>query len=510
MSVEFLTRALSAIGISARCSHAIFRQRWFALMVRNALLVSVLYHLPVIAAGLDDWVEDPLRIQPSRTSAGPASSQNLPVVCPPQIHLGQPLALSEAIDWTLCNNPQIQTAWLSIKVQASAVGEANAAYLPTLSASRSRLNNKVNYPDNPSSDANEWGNTSYAAFNWRIFDFGGRQANLRANHFLLTAALATHDAALQKALVTVIGSYFEVLTTSATAKAKSQSERIAKEVWESTVRKEASRAAPQYEVLQADAQYAKAQMAAKRAQGDHQKATSNLAYVMGLDAQTELVLQEPLDERDGVGEERTTSNARARSSKDLQTWLEETKARHPAIAAAKAQWEAAKMKAQSVKLEGLPTIDFVSNRYKNGYPNQGLQATQSQTTTWGVTMTIPLFEGFARTYKIRGAQALAEQNEAQLKEVQLQTLTEVVKSFADTQSSFANLALSQRMLEASQLAFESSLNRFKHNAADIFEMFQAQETLAQAEQERIRCLAEWRVARLRLLANAGQLRHGDL
>lgn len=464
----------------------------------------------VNAIGIPDLLEDPLWVKPPVIDAGSVLPDNLPILCPPKVDLSKPLALADAVDLALCNNPQIAAAWAAIKIQAGAVGEARAAYLPTVNGTYSRLRNKVVYPDPPSLEFVSKGNTAYGTFNWRIFDFGGRETNRMSANALLAAALSTHDATIQKILANVIGSYFDVLTNSASVKSKEQSEHIAKETWQVSVRKEKSNAAARNDVLQADAQYAKAQLAAKRALGDYQKAVSSLAYIMGQSANTPLVLQEHLDDVGSGSGGTIISNKLTQNAKDLQDWLMQTQERHPAILAARAQWESAKLKVHSARSEGLPTIDFVSNFYQNGYPNQGLQATKSNTTTWGFTINIPFFEGFARTYKIRGAQAQAEQSEAQMKDVELQILTEVVKSYADTQSSLANLASSERMLKTSLLALESSLNRFINNAADIVEMLQAQDTLAQAQQERVRCLSEYRAARLRLLANAGQLGYGAL
>jgi outer membrane protein len=472
-----------------------------AYLYTGLTIAFILFSPTSHSIGISNVLEDPLRIMPAVIDKGPILPDSLPILCPPKVDLLKPLALADAVDLTLCNNPQIASAWAAIKIQAGVVGEARAAYLPTVNGSFSSLRNEVVYPDPYSREFNK-GNTAYVAFNWRIFDFGGRENNRKSANALLLAALSTHEATIQKILANVIGSYFDVLTTGASVRSKEHSEQIAKETWQLSLRKERSNAAARNDVLQADAQYAKAQLASKRALGDYQKAISSLVYIMGLSPNTPLVLQEHLDDLNSGSFENSKF---LENTNDLQDWLIQTQENHPAIVAARAQWEAAKMKVRSVKSEGLPTVDFVSNFYQNGYPNQGLQSIKSNTTTWGLTINIPFFEGFARTYKIRGAQAQAEQSEAQMKEIELQIMTEVVKSYADTQSSLANLASSERMLKTSLLALESSLNRFKLNVADIVEMLQAQDNVALATQERVRCLSEYRAAKLRLLANTGRL-----
>ncbi|WP_347988507.1 TolC family protein [Methylomonas sp. AM2-LC] len=195
----------------------------------------------------------------------------------------------------------------------------------------------------------------------------------------------------------------------------------------------------------------------------------------------------------------------AQDHQDLTTWLEDTKKNHPAIVAAMAQVEAARKKVDSARADGLPTVDLVVNAYQNGYPGQGVSQTQTRVETVGLTVTVPLFEGFATTYKIRSAQAQAEQSVAQLADTENQTLMEVVKAYADATSSLQNLSYSATLLNAAQEALATSQRRYDKGAADIMEMLTTQTAFADAAQERIRTLAEWRSARLRLLAGSGVL-----
>jgi outer membrane protein len=188
---------------------------------------------------------------------------------------------------------------------------------------------------------------------------------------------------------------------------------------------------------------------------------------------------------------------------DLQQWLAEAQQRHPAIIAARAQWEAAKAKVEATKDEGLPTIDLTGNLYRNGYPNQGLQATRSTTSSIGFTLTVPIFDGFSQQYKVKEAEAQAEQGEAQLHDTEHQVLMDIVKAHADAQAALADLDASQTLQQAAEAALASAKKRYDKGAADVLELITAEQALADADQERVRCLADWRSARLRILTNAG-------
>jgi outer membrane protein len=178
--------------------------------------------------------------------------------------------------------------------------------------------------------------------------------------------------------------------------------------------------------------------------------------------------------------------------------------------AARAQLDAVKKKLTVTRSEGLPTLDFTQSQYINGRPNQGLSTTQTQESVIGLTMNFPLFDGFGRTYKVRGAQAQIEVKEAELRDTQNQVLGEVVKAHADAVAALRNLDSSKRLIEAAQDALDNVRRKYDRGIVDILEMLSVQMAMADAEQERIRSLSEWRSARLRLLANAGTMGLNDV
>ena len=405
----------------------------------------------------------------------------------------RPIGLNEAVDQALCHSPQVQAAWANVKLQAAVLGQSRASWLPTANATVSQLHNRTDYPGFPQADSTSSGHTVYGSVTWRLFDFGARAADNEASTRLLEAALASHDAALQKALSGVVGSYFDAVTARAALAGRRSSGQLAEQTLEATRHRELAGAAPLSDTLQARSALAKAMLAEQRATGDFKKSLAVLMYAIGL----------PVDLPFELAEEPAVPQAEAVS--ELAAWLDEAESSHPAIVAARAQVQAARAKVDAVRMQGMPTLDFNGNYYQNGYPNQGLQPTRSSTTTVGVTLTIPLFEGFARTYQVRSAQAQVEQSEAQLRDTELQVTTTIVKDHADAASALANLGASSNWLDASQEAIASARRRYDKGAGDILELLTAQSEAAEAQQERVRCLSEWRSARLKLLADAGML-----
>ncbi|HEY7987012.1 MAG TPA: TolC family protein [Methylophilaceae bacterium] len=412
-------------------------------------------------------------------------------VCPVEKDFATPLALDEAVDLALCNDPQIQTAWANIKVEAGALGEAKAAYLPTVTGSFSRIKDRTSHPDSVFPGTTVISNTLFGAFSWRLFDFGTRSANREAAEKLLAAALASHDAALQKSLSSVIEAYFDVYTARAAFFAKTQSEEIASNTLIAAKKREAKGASALSDTLQAATALAKATLEKSRAQGDYQKSLSVLVYSLGVPGTTQIILPDSIDE--------STDH----DDRDLSDWLEHAQKSHPAILAAHAEVEAAQKKVEATRSDGLPTLDLTGNYYDNGRPGQPLTIDKTHESTIGLVVTVPIFEGFARTYKIRGAEAQVEVKEAGLADTEHQIMMEVVKAYADATSALQNLQASEDLLKSAQNALGVSQRKYDKGAADILELLNTQSALADAKQERIRALAEWRAARLKLLASAG-------
>ncbi len=448
---------------------------------------------PAAAFDLVAPFKDPLKSSPDELQNGTVlPGDTVPVTCSVDRDFRAPLTLETAVDAALCNNPRIKSTWAAIKVQAGAVGEARAAYLPTVSGTVTGMHSSTRYVSSNSSSTTD-GFTLYGAANWRLLDFGGRGANRMAADQLLTAALASHHATLQKTLANVVQAYFDAQTAKAAYGAKEISEAIALQTLETARRREEKGAGAVSDTLQAATAHSRARLEKSRAQGNYRKSLSLLVFAMGIPAHTTISLADDL------------YDTRSPDSRELEAWLEETRKQHPAITAAKAQLDAARNKVESARSEGLPTLDLTANYYQNGYPGQGLQPTQTQTYTVGLALTVPLFEGFSRTYKIRGATAQAEQRVAELQEAEQNILTEVVKAYADVTASLQNPQASDSLLQTAKAALASSQRKFDKGAADVLEMLNAQSALADAGQERIRCLSEWREAKLRLMANAGRL-----
>lgn len=456
---------------------------------------------PLVQSFVHPFV-DPLAVMPPRLEAGAMLPGDVkPLACARQdldALATRALTLADALDLALCNNPGARSAWAAIKVQAAQLGEARSAYLPGITAGASRLNQKTRYSGAQSAANTEQTRLSeYATLTWRLLDFGGRAAQHRSADALLEATLASHDASLQQIIADLSSAYFGVQTAVASHEAKRKNLELASRTLETARKRAIQGAGMQSDILQADTALARAELEKNRALGAQEKALVDLIRNLGLPAQAAwlqglaLAPEEPLPG--------------AIPQQDLQAWLTLAGQAHPALLAIRARSRGEREKLQVIISEGLPSLDFTQSRYLNGRPTQGLSSTRSTESVIGLTLNIPLFEGFSRTYKLLGQQARIEAQDAEQRETENRILSEVAKAHADAMAAWRNIDAAARLLESARLAVTDVQRRYDRGIADILDMLSVQRALADAEQENVRSRAEWRSARLRLLASAGTL-----
>jgi outer membrane protein len=425
--------------------------------------------------------------------AGIDDTESIPPTCAADGVAGATLSLARGVELALCSNAEIQSAAAAVLVRAAQLGEARSEYWPTLTASTAELHEQTRYPGSSVPTAHDNALTVYGALSWRLFDFGGRAADTRASSKLLEVAMQTHDATIQKVLGGVVEAYFDAVTAKGLLGSKQDTETLARATLASAQRRLQQGNGAQSDELQARTALARASLDANRAAANYTKALAVLTYSVGLRPGASYTVPDDANV--------PTSD----DDRSLEAWLNEARQHHPALNAARADVEAAEAQVEAAKSRGRPTLDLQANYYENGFPEQGLATTRQRDTTVGIAINIPLFDGFLNRYRVKEAEANVRYKEAALLDTERSTLTGIIRAYADAKAAAADLRDSQNLLDTAQAASASSQRRYEVGATDIVELLNTRAALADARQERVRSLAEWRSARLRLLATSGTL-----
>lgn len=412
--------------------------------------------------------------------------------------LGSPLTLVEAVERAVCHNPQTRQAWASVKAQAAQLGVSQAAYVPTVRASltATKTNNTTSVTGFPQLESRARGGVRSGAIdlNWVLFDFGLRSANLENARQLLIAANAGQDAALQTVFVNAVQAYYDVLTALASLDAGRESESSARGSFQAAEAKYKAGVGALADKLQAQTSYSQATLNRVKAEGELNNARGALAIVMGLNANTAI-----------TPDTASTPMPDMAFVVSVDELIDEAKRMNPNIVSAAAQWQAARAKVTATKAEGLPALSLVAAANRNDQLGQPPAETLTRNNSVGLQVSIPLFEGFARPYRVRAAEAQVEVRAAELADADLRVSLDVWTSYQSLRTETENLRTTDDLLQSARQSFEVAQGRYKAGVGSVLELLSAQSALASAEQQRIQATSNWRIARIRLAGSLGRL-----
>lgn len=424
--------------------------------------------------------------------------------------LASPLPLRDAVERALCSNPKTREAWANVEIAAAGVGIGRAAYLPTVSGTWQGVRddtttNVSGYPQYSSNYRNSVLRTESVSLNWVLYDFGGRKAALANATALLAAAKASEEATLQKAFADVAKDYYAAQAAQGAFVAAGEVEQTAKDSFAAATARVEKGIAPISDQLQAQTSWAEAVISRTKAQGDWQSSLGALAADMDLDPNMPITLP---DVGDGVAPDNDFNNS-------VAELIEEARRSHPTVLAAEAQVEAAIAKVSQTRAEGLPSVSFVAKYSWNNQPTTlqiGYPQFPANGREWylGFQVSIPMFEGFGRTYKIRQAEGQADLQRDTLDEARQQVGLDVWTSYQTLQTDTQNLANSLMLLDVAQRSYAAAQRRYQVGVGNILELLNAQSSLASARRQRIQALTDWRSARLQLAGKLGRLRMWDI
>ncbi|NWB28421.1 TolC family protein [Pseudomonas gingeri] len=414
------------------------------------------------------------------------------------------LSLLDIVSSALCRNPKTREAWANVKVQTAQVGESKAAYLPTLSGTVQEAKDSSTSHGTSSNPfvvrSNSHFQNAVMTLNWVLYDFGARSVSVDYAQSKLASALAEQDSALQTVFASTVKDYYAALVAQKDRQATEQIEADAKQVLDAATLRVRHGVAAISDQLQAQTSYYQSTFNRNKAEGDWRSAVGQVAIDMGRRPNLPLHL---------LGEEGVAPPDRA-FEQSVEDLLKTAQQRHPSLIAARAELAAAQANEQMVRAQGRPTISFVG---KYSYDNQPQSSGVGQQFTGetirdrsvALQVNIPLFEGFTRTYQVRGAQAQIEGKEAALSDAELQVASGVWSDYQTLKVGTENVRTSQEVLESARQSFDAAQERYAKGVTGILEVITTQTALANAQQQQISAVAGWQNARIQLASSLGSL-----
>lgn len=405
------------------------------------------------------------------------------------VNLDHTLTLTEVVEAALCNNPQAGAAYASAKVQAAQLGIAKSAYLPLVN---DNIANNVNWA-NPAlaSRNNPYSNLSnnIVAF-YLLYDFGNRDANLENARQLLQAASAAQNSVVQTILLNAIQAYYQVQANMAALAAARESERASEESFKAAQARYTAGVSTPADKLQAQTLFAQNSLSRITAEGALNTAYGSLANVMGLAANQALKLTPSI-----------LQQAQPNIDQDINALILQAHIRRPDLLASEAQLKAADASINASRAAAKPTISVAAS---NSFVD-GSSLSSANNSALGITVSIPLFAGYAPTYRIRAAVANAEVRAAQRDQLRLQISLEVWRAFQSLVTANESIRAVNVLVSSAQESSRVAFGRYKAGVGNILDTLNAQSALASALQQQIQANLNWNIARTTLAQSIGGL-----
>lgn len=438
--------------------------------------------LPFVAYG-DTALDQDLTVPPQPGMAWQSAGVLQPVPALIALNSTAPLTLAELTDFALRNNPSTREAWQAAHAQAAAVGIANAGYYPKIDITvpLTRGKTSINSSSGVSSSSIQTRLSPSVTLGYVLFDFGARAAAKEAARYGLLAANLAHNRALQDVVLSVEQAYYQLLGARQVVVA---GEEILKSVQLSVdvanARREAGLATIG-DVYQAETLLAQSRLQLRKAQGDVSKFKGALCNAVGLPVNAKLELA-PLETK------LPTQSVRA----TVDDYLSKAKTTRPDLGAAEAQARAAHASVDAASAQGDPSLNFsiTSGKTFNNFETSRF-SNGSSSGSVGLTLNIPLFDGFKTTNTVRQAQAHADQLDATRDRIAQQVELDVWQAYFDLDTAQAAIDSAHALLRSAGLAREVAQERYKAGIGNIPELLTAQVNEANARMEVIQAEMGW-------------------
>ena len=232
---------------------------------------------------------------------------------------------------------------------------------------------------------------------------------------------------------------------------------------------------------------AQAQAAAVRAQligarGENDRARLDLHRALGLPLDARVVLKDSLAVRD---------NTPLPFHQDAVA--QAVKAR-PDLAAAVAQIEAQRQSLQAARADRLPTVALAADQGANGVSTDRMLNTWS----WGVQVSIPLFDGFRREGRLAEQSAALKELEARDRDLRQLVTIEVRGALLDVHSTRELSDAADTRLRLAEQELAEARDRFRAGVAGNADVVTASLQLNAARTQQVDALTQLRAARVAL------------
>lgn len=407
----------------------------------------------------------------------------------PEISPNHDLTPYELVDIALQNNPKTRQSWQTARAAAYQVGINASTLYPSVATTETAILEFIS-PGGATTPINgqiintgggATGGTGAASqqdipvramnyqlmINYLAWDFGGRVANIEAARQALRAANWTHNRNLQTIMSTVLQAYYNFINAKGVFTARELNLK------DSYVNLEAAKAffkagtSTILDLLQAESNYANAELQLETARGNVFTTHGQLATAMGLKSDAEFAVVNIPDE--------LPLNA---FDEDIDSLLAIAADQRPDLAAAYSTFLEQKELITVARSQGLPTLTANVNLQKTNFVHN--PSVNSHVYAASLSLNVPIFAGFLYINEERQARANAAAAYYNFLSIEESAFLDVSTAYYAYKTAVEAIKYSDEYLKYSQEAYNAAYTTYREGTGSMLDVIVATDTLANA------------------------------
>ena len=402
-------------------------------------------------------------------------------VAGPEIDALHTYRLPELINVAQLNNPDTRIAWQQARQAAMAVGLTESVFLPMITASvvggyqhsRTPLSHSIGDRNNLQTNSHEV--VPAVVLQWLLFDFGQRQAIMKAAEQTSLAANMVFNGSHQKIIFDVMRTYYQYGAAGARRVNTDEMLRNSMKILAATEARRNQGVATTVELAQVRQLVAQAELNQVVAGNAERDAAQWLYAALGI----------PADSRIKVDFSAFNIDLKP-VNPPSQKVIEQALSQRPDVLASYALAKAAKEGISAAEADYLPKI-YLGGSLATGHGRfdiQGLPSIGQQTSSSNILIgvTLPLYDGGMRDIRVQEARSRADSADETFKKTRDAAAREIVVAGDALQSAIASGKAAAHLVETAEVTYDAALDAYKYGVGTVTVANEAANNLLAAQQ----------------------------
>lgn len=404
----------------------------------------------------------------------------------------KPLTLEECIDIALKNHPSIKASEKGVSVVEEQYREAFSSYYPKASVDASYTRAEAKAVTFITGETETY--STFLKLEQKVYDFGRTGGTVDAARSRIDARGGDLSRTRQDVLFNVKDAYFGVFKAIGLMKVQEASVAQAESHLRQAKGFYEAGAKAKFDVTNAEVVLNEANLSLLKAKNAFKTAMALLKNRMGIEYNYPLEID--------------VATVNVQADVNLEEGMSDALKRRPEMMSIDAALSEAGASLTASKGGYYPNLTAsASYGYYDQYPlGDGEDLFQEKNQRWnaGVSVNVPIFEGFLTNAKVSGAKANIDSLNAQKVELSNNITLEVTQAYLDLQDAQARISVAESGLNKAKENLDLANGRYEAGVGTIIEVTDAQASYITAETDLVNARYDTAIARARFDRAVGQ------